>query len=67
MDWGTVAAIVVGVPLAFLVMALTGALFFGVAGSFMSKRMGGLSKCPCSSMSGCAPPLTPTEDSTSAP
>ena len=53
MDWGTVAAIVVGVPLAFLVVALTGAVFFGVAGSFMAKRMGGLPKCPCASMSAC--------------
>jgi hypothetical protein len=52
-DWGTVSSIVVGVPLAFLVMALTGAIFFGVAGSFMAERMGGLPKCPCASMSAC--------------
>ena len=51
MDWGTVASIVVGVPLAFLVVALTGTAFLGVAGSFMARRMGGLPKCPCASRS----------------
>ena len=55
MDWGTVAAIVVGVPLALLVVAVAAIVFFGVAGSFMAKRMGGLAKCPCAPMSACGP------------
>ena len=63
MDWTIVAAIVVGVPLAFLAMALGGALVLGIAGPIMARRMGGLPKCPCSSMSACGsgPDMEPQE------
>jgi hypothetical protein len=64
MDWATVAAIVVGVPLAFLVTAVTGALFFWISASFMAKRMGGLPKCPCASMAACGPSESGTQTST---
>lgn len=51
MDWETVAAIVVGVPLAFLAMALVGALFCAVVGPFVARRMRGRLRCPCASLS----------------
>ena len=63
MDWTIVAAIVVGIPLAFLAMALGGALVFGIAGPILARRMGGLPKCPCSSMlaGGSVPDTEPQE------
>jgi hypothetical protein len=55
MDWGTVAAIAVGIPLAFLVMALAGAFVVGIAGPIVVRRMGGLARCSCASVPVCGP------------